>query len=121
MSFDWADQPLLILTCMDPRVTPVVPEKAFVVRTAGAVSEPVDADLVVALAVKGCRSVAVVTHTDCAMRAPATGDPRIDGRAIGDERDAARRTARAIAERFPDVDVRAFTYRVEDGVLEALD
>ncbi|MFN2613947.1 MAG: carbonic anhydrase [Actinomycetota bacterium] len=120
MSFDWAEQPLLVLACMDPRVTPILPAGAFVVRTAGASPDPVSVDLGVAVDVKGVRSIAVVTHTDCAMRAPLSEDPAITARAIGDERSASRQTARALSERFPAVEVRAFVYRVEDGVLEPL-
>ena len=117
-----AERPLLVVTCMDPRVTQAIPPDAFVLRTAGASIAPLDDDLIVAVTVKGVHTIAVITHTDCAMRDP---DPSLVGeeiaaRAIGDERDAARGTAKLIAARFPDLEVRAYCFRVEDRVLEPL-
>lgn len=58
----------LIMTCMDPRIDLHLPVNfAFVVRTAGAATEPVLSNIAFAVAMAGVTSISVMGHTDCAM------------------------------------------------------
>lgn len=66
---------LVLLTCMDFRIRLRLPENfAFVLRTGGARGGPVETELAFALGRCGIDEVAVIGHTDCAMRAP---DPAV--------------------------------------------
>ncbi len=66
----YARPPLVLLTCMDWRITVRVPESfAYVLRTAGANVESVLFNIDYAVAVLGVEAIALVGHDDCAMTA----------------------------------------------------
>lgn len=92
------DSHLLVLTCMDPRLTAllpqamgVAPEEIFQIRTAGNRVPGPDGDpirsLVAALALGLANEVFLIGHTDCAMRR-ATAMTFLDGmKAMGLDRE----------------------------------
>lgn len=136
---------LLIVTCMDHRVTLDIPDCfAYQVRTAGATPEPVLSNVAFAIAVAGVRAIAVITHTDCAMCRAADSAASMTGHLVEREGwcgDAAREQerqlrhvhriadpissawahARRLARRFPSCVVAPLLYRVDDGALLQID
>ncbi len=64
----YAQPELLLATCMDFRVNPVLPERfAYVIRTAGASLRSVDFPVSYAIGAGGVENIVVMGHTDCGM------------------------------------------------------
>jgi len=131
---------MVIATCMDFRIQMRIPAGfAFVIRTAGANIAGAELDIAVAVAARNIRSIAVVTHTDCAMadvtakrdvlveglasvgwsHDDATGlvDRHAGAREIGDEAAFAVRQAEQLRAQYPTLQVEPLLYHIEDGRL----
>ncbi|MCA9312523.1 MAG: hypothetical protein KDA21_15015 [Phycisphaerales bacterium] len=136
-----ANADLLIITCMDHRVTFDIPEYfAYQIRTAGATVSPILSNVAFAVGVAGVRSICVIGHTDCAMcRVENRTDTLVEAlvenesmcpneanahatrlREVFRVEDPVRATwkaARQVAASFPSCLVAPLLYRVEDGAL----
>jgi carbonic anhydrase len=133
---------LVVVTCMDPRVCLRLPPGfAYVLRTGGARLDGNEFALSLALALGRIRSVALVGHTDCAMAnlgrhekalrddlrtrwgwppRAARSHLRRGARAaarIGRVEAFVRRSARALARRYPGLAAAPLVYEVADGRL----
>jgi carbonic anhydrase len=95
---EYADSlPLIALTCIDPRLNPLMPEvlgieeKDFIwLRNSGNnIFEPLSTmtrTLALACAVKGGREIAIIGHTDCHVRKTSTAELTERFKALGIER-----------------------------------
>jgi len=95
---DFADElPLIALTCIDPRLTPLlpgslgVPEDQFIwLRNAGnIITSPLSStmrSLALACAVKGGKEIAIIGHTDCLVAKTSTSQLLDRLRSLGVER-----------------------------------
>ena len=135
---------LLVVTCIDHRVTLRVPDRfAYVLRVGGANPNLADFNVSFAIAARGVRWIALVGHTDCgAVRLAARRDEVVEGlvRGGGWERDRAERhvdvhlvdydiddpaafvlrEAAALEAEYPGVRAAAFLYDVADGSLSVV-
>jgi carbonic anhydrase len=134
---------LLIGTCMDGRIVLKVPRGfAFILRTAGAIMAPVEANLSYVLATRDVRYVAVVGHTDCyavgldrrrdevvaglvragwdRARAIRHADEEVIPRGIDDPVASALREARRVADDFHGVQAAALLYDSDAGTVSLL-
>src|SRR5881397_2551953 len=89
--------PLVALTCIDPRLNPLlpevlgIPEEQFIwLRNAGnIIFEPMSSmmrTLAMACAIKGGKEIAVIGHTDCKVRQTTTMQLTERFRALGVDR-----------------------------------
>lgn len=131
---------LLIATCMDGRIQLRLPHRfAFLLRAAGADLRAAEFDVAVAVATRGIRAIALITHTDCAMaRATRERRPFVEGltrigwtasdaedlfdrharaREIGDEAAFAATEAARLRASYPSLLIAPLLYQVEDGRL----
>jgi carbonic anhydrase len=135
---------LVVGMCMDYRKGLLIPtEFAFVLRAAGANMHDHEFDIAYAVAVGGVTTMALLTHTDCAMsnvgsrraefvagmveragwerRAAETlFDTQVEANAIGDPTDFAVREAARLRRTFPQVHVAPLLYRVEDDRIDQI-
>ncbi|WP_189003314.1 carbonic anhydrase [Deinococcus roseus] len=126
---------LAIVTCMDYRINLRLPKNfAFVLRTGGANTLPIEPYLAFSVARTGIHAVAIIGHTDCAMQhpnpyvveqLPASTDVKRDYRsqiaslAILDAPEYTRREAKRLAERLG-LPVIPLLYHVEDHKITRL-
>lgn len=126
---------LAIVTCMDYRINLRLPGNfAFVLRTGGANTLPIEPYLAFSVARTGIHGVAIIGHTDCAMQhpnpyvveeLPASEEVKRDYRsqiaslAILDAPDYTRREARRLALRLG-LPVIPLLYHVEDHKITRL-
>ena len=132
---------LLIGMCMDARNTLRMPRGfAFVLRTAGANMRDNEFRISYAIAVGGVRSIVLIAHTDCGMKAVASmHDQFVDGMVehagwtvdqaedlyseglpkfgISDEIDFVIQEADRLRALYPKIEVAPLLYRVEDNLL----
>ena len=132
---------LLIITCMDHRVTFDIPEFfAYQLRTAGATVAPILSNVAFAVAVANVKAICVIGHTDCAMcRVENKCDTLIDNLVereawcpnqardhaahlqevfrVEDPTRATWSAARRVAALFPSCLVAPLLFRVDDGAL----
>lgn len=95
---DFADSlPLVALTCIDPRLNPLmpavlgIPEEQFIwLRTAGNIitssTSSTVRSLALACSIKGGREIAIIGHTDCAVRKTSVVELTDRFRALGIDR-----------------------------------
>ena len=132
---------LLIITCMDHRVSIEVPPYfAYQLRTAGASPRPIISNVAYAVAVDNVRAICVIGHTDCTMCTVNEQTDELTETLISRERwslddaydqasvlerafhirnpvDAAWVASRQLAELFPSCLVAPLLYSVDDGSL----
>jgi len=137
--------PLVIVTCMDSRISLRLPETfAFVLRTAGANVESVLFNLDFAVAVAGVEGLAIIGHDDCAMtavgrsreafesglvrgqgwtpeRAASAYESGVSWFGIESARESVWASAQALRKRYPRLLVAPLFYRVGDGRLEMVE
>ena len=135
------DAELLIVTCMDHRITLDIPECfALVLRVAGANADPVAFSVSFAVSVAGVKAIAVIGHDDCAMLdvnlkrdafvsglqqrcqwtqdlSEAHFDEGTKQFAITDAAEAAWHQAEQLQERYTGVHVAPLFFRVDDAML----
>jgi carbonic anhydrase len=95
---EWTDSlPIIALTCIDPRLNPLmpevlgVPEEQFIwLRNAGNIifdpTSSMTRTLALACAIKGGKEIAIIGHTDCKVRQTSTLELTDRFKALGIER-----------------------------------
>jgi carbonic anhydrase len=132
---------LLVITCMDYRVTLDIPGySAYVLRVAGANVEPVAFNVSFAVSVAGIKAIAVVGHDDCAMEGVASRretfisglrhrchwthdlaethfDDGVERFAIRESEQATWQQAQRLRQQYTGVHIAPLFFRVGDGML----
>jgi carbonic anhydrase len=132
---------LLVITCMDYRVTLDIPGYSpYVLRVAGANVEPVAFNVSFAVSVAGVKAIAVVGHDDCAMEGVASRretfisglrhrchwtqdlaethfDDGVERFAIRDSEEATWHQAQRLRQQYTGVHIAPLFFRVGDGML----
>lgn len=130
---------ILIITCMDFRVSLNVPDKfAFIIRAAGANTRHSEFGVSYAIAIANIRHIALIGHTDCGMvhlhdrkDAYASGLSELPGwdkakstgnfhafaplHEIGSEYDFTLTEAKRLQQQYPGVMVAPMIYDVKNG------